>query len=206
MLKLSELPACDDATFKRGVVLAVQQQSADAIAPSVGPRSQSGKLPSMEKLQLGAAQLASDTSEGAAEARYFKAMLEIAYLAAAADGLGEGEARAISELIQTTTSNAVGADALDKLFGEFAAQLEADGLEARLDAVADSFDDFMACDEALGFASLVAISDGKLGGEEASVLLAVGMRFEFTLDEVQAILDTVTVTLQMALERAKSDG
>jgi hypothetical protein len=77
--------------------------------------------------------------------------------------------------------------------------VQAEGLEARLDAVAGVFEDFMAREEAMSFAVLVAIADGELSDKEAVTLIALGRRIDFSPGEVQAVVDSVAGALRSAL-------
>lgn len=198
-LKLPKLPPANREAVTRAVRRAIEQQAADVAAPSVGPRKLSGRLPSTHKLAGGAELLAKGSSEDAEAVRYFGAMLEICYLVAAADGLAEEERTALYDLIDYTTRSALKHARLDALFDEMAQRLADQGLEARLDAVAAELDDFMAREEALGFAALVAIADSVLAPKEAVTLIALGKRFDFSAGEVQAVVDVVAATLQRAM-------
>ncbi len=198
-LKLPKLPPTNREAVTRAVRRAIEQQAADVAAPSVGPRKLSGRLPSANKLAGGAEKLARRSSEDGEAARTFGAMLEICYLVAAADGLAEEERTALCDLIDYTTRSALKRARLDALFDEMAQLLADQGLEARLDAAAAKLDDFMVREEALSFAALVAIADSVLAPKEAATLIALGKRFDFSVGEVQAVVDVVATTLQRAM-------
>ncbi len=198
-LKLTTLPTTSRQAVTRAVRRAIEQQAGDVAAPSVGPRKLSGRLPAANKLAGGAEMLAKRSSEDAEAARYFSAMLEASYLVAAADGLAEEERTALCDLIDYTTRSALKRKRLDGLFDEMAQLLADQGLEARLDAVAAELEDFMAREEALSFAALVAIADTVLAPREAATLIALGKRFDFSPGEVQAVVDVVGATLARAL-------
>jgi len=198
-LKIPKLPPANREAVTRAVRRAIEQQAADVAAPSVGPRELSGRLPSANKLAGGAEKLAKRSAEDGEAARYFGAMLEICYLVAAADGLAEQEHDALCDLIDYTTRSALKRKRLEALFEEMATRLAEQGLEARLDALAGELDDFMAREEALSFAALVAIADSVLAPKEAVTLIAIGKRFDFSVGEVQAVVDVVAATLQRAM-------
>ncbi len=201
-LTFPELPEHSAAELKRAIHIAIGQQAQDVAAPSVGPRSLSGRLPSAARLENGAEQLAQESPEDAEAVRYFKAMIEASYLVAAADGLAKEEHDALSDLIAHTTGSAVDAKTLQEMFSRFDGQLEEQGLEGRLQAISSSFDDFMAREEAMSFAALIAISDGVLAPSEEVALIALGARLDFSTGEVQAILNQVAAALSEALSCA----
>ncbi len=126
-------------------------------------------------------------------------MIEASYLVAAADGLVEAEQDALSDLIAHTTGSAVDVETLQEMFARFDEMLKEHGLEGRLQAIASSFDDFMAREEAMSFAALIAISDGELAPAEEVALIALGARLDFSTGEVQAILNQVAAALSRAL-------
>jgi len=198
-LTFPELPEHDEAALKRAIQIAIGQQAHDVAAPSVGPRSLSGRLPTAARLENGAGQIGQDSPEDAEAERYFRAMIEASYLVAAADGLVEAEQDALSDLIAHTTGSAVDVETLQEMFARFDEMLKEHGLEGRLQAIASSFDDFMAREEAMSFAALIAISDGELAPAEEVALIALGARLDFSTGEVQAILNQVAAALSRAL-------
>lgn len=203
-LVLPELPATTAATLASAVRVVIERQASDAAAPSVGPGGLSGRLPPSTRFEKGGDDLEKGSAEDAAAVRHLLALLEAAYLTAAADGLAEAESAALADLIVQVTGAKIGAERLQNLFGRFATSIDAEGLEARLDAVAGAFDDFMAREEAMSFAVLVAIADGELSDKEAVTLIALGKRIDFSPGEVQAVVDSVATALQRALSESAS--
>jgi hypothetical protein len=199
-LSVPELPTLDPQALAVAVRAVIGRQAADVAAPSVGPRSLSGRLPPSTRLESCAEQFSMDSPEDAEAARYFSALLEASYLVAAADGLAAAEREALCDLIVHTTGRAVDALALERLFERFDEALDREGLAQRLTSVAARFEDFMAREEAMSFTALVAISDGELGEREALALTALGARFDFSVGEVQAVLDQVAFDLKHALQ------
>lgn len=198
-LQLRQLPSCDAEALRGAIQTAVRQQTADVTAPSVGPRSLIGRLPPSTRLENGAEQFVQESPEDAEAARYFAGIVEASYLVAGADGLAETERAALIQLVSEATGRAIDADDLNVLFELFDERVQRDGLEARLVAVADNFDDFMARGEAMSFAVLVAIADGVLAPGEGVALTALGARLGFAAGEVQAVLDQVVTTIELTL-------
>ena len=199
LLELPELPPCDPAEMAAAVRAAMEQQAVDVAAPSVGPRALAGRLPTMDVLEHGATQLVMDSPEDAEAARYFAALVEVCYLVAAADGLQDEER--VATLMQHVTGATIDDAFLAEMFDGFERALASAGLEQRLDAVAEEFEDFMAREEAMSFAALVAISDRVLDRKEVAVLTALGRRFDFSTGEVEAVIAAVAKTLARSLAR-----
>ncbi len=189
-----ELPASTPEQLRAAVRVAVERQAADVAAPSVGPRSLSGRLPAADKLRAGA-----ESEEDSRAARYFASILELSFLVASADGLDDGEREALAHLVAHATGDAVDPASLAGQFADIAEALRAEGREARLTAVAATFTDFMEREEALSFAALVALADGRLGDAERGALLDLGARFDSSEGEVQLVVAQVAASLRMAL-------
>ncbi|MBI4706040.1 MAG: hypothetical protein HY744_33520 [Deltaproteobacteria bacterium] len=198
-LRLDPLPAADAKALAAAVRSVVDRQVETVAAPSVGPRSLPGRLPPSTRLCQGAEQFAAQSAEDVAAARYFGALLEVSYLVASADGLDAQERAGLAELIAQTTGRAVDPPALDLLFDRFERDLASEGREARIRSVATQFDDFMAREEALSFAALIAVADRTLASQEAEALLLLGGELGFSAGEVQAALDHVAQQLARAL-------
>jgi tellurite resistance protein len=199
-LKLRELPACDADRLAAAVRKVVERQALESAAASVGPRSLQGRLPPTALLASGAAKLESADPEDAEAVRHFHALLEAGYLVAAADGLDDRERAALSGLIAEVTGSSLTGERLGALFAGFEQRRTAQGLESRLAQVAGAFEDFVAREEALGFAALVAIGDCTLSQKEAVALQAFGARLGFSVGEVQAVLDSVASALAGAID------
>jgi tellurite resistance protein len=198
-LRLPELPARDADTLKRAVRNTIEMQAMDAASPSIGPRTLAARLPSATRLEAAAALLAEKSGEDAEAARHFLGLVEAAYLIACADGLADEERDALIDLIAHTTGGTVPGAMVDELFAGFQSALAKQGLEMRLREVAKSFDDFMAREEAMSFASLIAIADGVLSTKEEVALIALGARLDFSVGEVQAVVNQVAASLKRAM-------
>jgi hypothetical protein len=199
LFELPELPACDAAAMAAAVRSAMKQQATDVAAPSIGPRALVGRLPTLVSLEHGAAELIKESPEDAAAARYFASIVEACYLVAAADGFQEEERVAVSTLMQHATGATIDDARLQEMFDGFERALYSEGLEKRLDSVAGEFQDFMAREEAMSFAALVAISDRVLDLKEVVTLTALGKRFDFSAGEVEAVIAAVAASLKRAL-------
>lgn len=189
-----ELPAATPETLRAAVRLAVERQAADVAAPSVGPRSLSGRLPPADKLRASA-----ESDEDSRAARYFSSILELSFLVASADGLDDGEREALARLVAHATGDAVTTDELSEQLADVARALDQEGRDARLEAVAGTFTDFVEREEALSFAALVALADGRLGDAEGAALLDLGRRFDSSEGEVQLVVAQVAASLRSAL-------
>jgi tellurite resistance protein len=195
-LTLPEFPSVDRTRFGAAVHTLIEQQARDAAAPSVGPLSLSGRIPKLSMIESGAAQ----SSEQASVAQHFLGMLEAAFLVAAIDGgVSEPERAALGDLIAQVTNDPDGAKGLSALFDKFGADLTRDGMPARLAAVAAHFDDFMAREEALSFATLIALADGSISRKEARGLIELAEHLGYSVGEVQALLDSIATSLKEQL-------
>jgi hypothetical protein len=196
---LDELPACDANTLAEAVRRLVGRQVDGASTSSVPPRSLSARLPAKDLLGRGAAQLAAKQADDEEAARYFRAIVEICCLVAAADGVADEERAAVAELIACASGEAFEPDKAAALFTGFADLLAAEGLEKRLDAVVEQLDGFLAREEAMSFAALVAVADRALGDRELAVLVAFGKRCGFSFGEVQQLIHEVAAALGRAI-------
>lgn len=190
-----DLPEVSTEQLRRAVRKVVAQQAADAAAPSIGPRSLSGRLPSADTLSQGASALDEDGDA----ARVFRAMLELGYLVAAADGLGEDERGALAALVAEATGARVTPERLAHELDGYA-KLEAErGRVARFREVAAELDDFVAREEAMSFVALISIADAVLSHKELRALLEVGEALGFSRGEVDLVMKQVVFSLKAAL-------
>lgn len=207
IVELPELPDCDAETLARAVRAMVEKQAAEVATPTVGPRALLARLPKIDRMQQGAEQLFSSippaSHEDEAAGTYFSAIIEACYLVAAADGLAEEEGGAVRELIRIATGEALVEQRASELFDSYGKLLDEQGLEARLDAIAERLDDFLAREECMGFAALVAVADGELAEREVLVLMALAKRFDFSAGEVQAAVRQVARGLGHAIDEAR---
>lgn len=129
---------------------------------------------------------ATATLEGADDvtARRFQSMLEIGYLVASADGFAEDERHALAALLSHVTGATIGVDALDLHFRDLEEGCEMLGRRERLRRASEEFDDGISRWEAVRFAALVALADGKLAEEELGTLSALGSDFGLSEDQI----------------------
>jgi tellurite resistance protein len=181
-----------DPSRLRGAVVALMEGAPAALA---------GHLPSVAHLKTGAAATLSEGDTGSAT--YFQSMLELAYLVASADGFADEERHALAELLSKLTGSAVATDVLELHLRDLDDACELLGRRERLRRAAEDFGDGPSRSEALGFAALVAIADGKLAEPEAGALSELGRFFDMSADEVAAVVDDVVGRLGVELERGR---
>jgi tellurite resistance protein len=159
------------------------------------------RLPSSVTFRTGAEETVKESPSDQRAAEYFQSLLEIAYLVASADGLADAERDALADLVEHATGHVVQHDDLRRHFTVLDQACEALGRHERIGRLASNFEDPEAREEALGFAALVAISDGNLGLPEAHALLELGQRLGFTDREVEEVLGDVVASVREALEQ-----
>jgi hypothetical protein len=134
---------------------------------------------------LGAALPDIDTSDAAR----LHTMIEVAYLAAAADGeLADAEIHTLAANLEGWLGEGVGPDLLLKLFEHLANQLASEGAEARLAAAAAALDG-ESRRVAYKLACVTALCDYQVHDTELGFLGTVAQAFEIPLDEAQATFD-----------------
>ena len=120
------------------------------------------------------------------------------------------ECRAGRELVQAVERAADGESAHPRAVGPdrnlalarvkaWLGERELAELNEHLDAVAERLGDFLARQEAMSFAALVAVADAELADREVVVLMALGNRFDFSRGEVQAVVQEVSLELANAI-------
>lgn len=204
-VELPDLPECDRDVLEVAVRRVIEKQATEVAAPSVGPRALMSRLPRINT-DSGAEDLFSTippSSQSDVEAgRYFGAIVETCYLVSTIDGLAGEERGAVSALVGFATGDLISGKTADGLFAAYADLVKEQGLEARLDSVAERLDDFVAREEAMSFAALVAVADRELASKEQVILMALAKRFEFSRGEVQAIVNQVAASLSQAITDA----
>jgi tellurite resistance protein len=161
------------------------------------PSALRGRLPSIDRLRQGAEATLADREPDASV--YFQSMLELGYLVASADGFAEEERHALAELLEAVTGSAVDHDTLELHFRDLDDAVEALGRRERLLRVAADFEESASRSEALGFAALVALADGRLAEPEANVLEEMGAHFGLSETEVAQTVERVVSDLQSRL-------
>ncbi len=135
-----------------------------------------------------------------AAATYFVSLLELGYLVASADGFAEAERHALADLLEQATGKEASHDVLDLHFRDLEEGCEMLGRRERLRRAAADFEDDGRCsEEALGFAALVALADGKLAGPEAAALAELGSHFGLDDEKVNQIVADVVTLVRSAL-------
>jgi tellurite resistance protein len=132
-----------------------------------GPTLVMGRLPAPARIREGAA----------AASLYFQGLLELGYLVASADGLAGTEREALASLLEQVSGKAIDREALLLHFRDLDEATEALGRRERLVRVAAQFGDQDSRAEAIGFAALVAMADGRLDATEVDVLVELGAQF-----------------------------
>ena len=129
----------------------------------------------------------------------FLSLLELAYLTASADGLADGERDALAHSIETATGGIIDARMLLTHFADLDDASEMLGRRERLGRTAANFTDEPSRDQAMRFAVVVAMADGKLDPSEGEVLAELGQHFGYNASRVQAIIDDTAGQLEEAL-------
>ncbi len=157
----------------------------------------SDNLPTSARLKQGA-ELTRDNPEDEVS-KYFQAILEVSYLVASADGFADEERSALARLLESVTQSAVDHDTLELHFKDLDDACEMLGRRERLRRAAEDFGDETARQQALCFAALVAMADGKLAQAEASALSDLGHHLGCEPDQVSALTQQMAQTVRAAL-------
>jgi tellurite resistance protein len=195
-----DLGNVDPERLRAAVYSALERQGANLTQGSDAPEGPSGRLPSIARLKVGAVETLKERGQDAREAEYFQSLLELGYLVASADGLAQQERVALAKLVEQATCSVVAPEMLERHFSDLDGGSEILGRRERLARVASNFEDLAAREEAISFAALIAIADGKLAEPEASVLLELGAHFSFSEGEVKAVLTRLAAGIKLALE------
>lgn len=101
----------------------------------------------------------------------FESIVESAYLVAAADGVFDAREEAVFErIVAAACGGCVSQRQIANLVGDFASQLSADGIKARVTQIAKGLSRPIHAIEALRVASLVALASDDVSDVERSVL------------------------------------
>ncbi len=104
-------------------------------------------------------------------ARLFEAILESAYLVAVADGTFDADESAVfAHIVALASAGSVPREALGMLLEEFRAELERQGLDARIASIAKALRNPEQAAEVLRVATLLGIASEGLADEEIAVL------------------------------------
>jgi tellurite resistance protein len=151
------------------------------------------------RLLTGVAHARKDAPEDSDAARHFQALLEAGYLVASADGLQDAERQALAELLEEATGAAVDRASFELHFRDLDDAVAMLGRRERLSRTAEEFTEPEARREALGFALLVAIGDGKLAAPELSVLFELGQALGFSKEALDQRFSQIIEGLELAL-------
>lgn len=133
------------------------------------------------------------------EAARLHAMIEVAFLAAAADGeLADAEIHHLAANLQAWPGEALSPAFLVKLFDHLGAQRAAEGAEARLAAAAARLDD-ESRRIAYTLACVTTLCDLEVHDDELGFLSTIAGAFEIPEAEAQAIFDELDDTVTAAL-------
>ncbi len=157
----------------------------------------SDSLPTSARLSEGAKVIQENPEEEVA--KYFQAILEVSYLVASADGFADEERSALAALLESVTQAAVDHDTLELHFRDLDDACEMLGRRERLRRAAEDFGDGAARQQALCFAALVAMADGKLEQSEASALSELGHHLGCSPEQVSALTQQMAQTVRAAL-------
>lgn len=168
-----------------------------AVAAVLSGAAESGALPAAGTLRAAAAAAVEARDDG--DARRFQAMVELAYLTASADGLDGREREALARLLEHATGAVVDRKTLHTHFVDLDSAVAMLGRRERLARAAAELGDGDAATEALGFAALVAMADGKLHAPELAVLVELGGCLGQSAEQVRAVVDLVAASVEKKL-------
>lgn len=126
-----------------------------------------------------------DPQSGRRDDALYGALLEAAFLVAAADGeLTREEVGELADLIARMAGQTVSPGELADSIGAYATQLERSGRGAMIDALAAACTEPASRKQVLHFAILVALCDRELAPSELFVLHSLGRAFGMATDQV----------------------
>ena len=146
-------------------------------------------LAQAERLRSGAVQSVARANEAETTGRYL-ALLDLAYLVAAADGFDDDEREGLLRLFGQLTDDVLDRETLEKHFGELDEGVKASSRGERLAAAAD---DLLEDDRthAIAFAAAIAMSDGWLGDAELAALIELGGHLSITRENAREQVEQV---------------
>jgi tellurite resistance protein len=174
-------------------------QLAAAVRAILSQGTREVPLPSAERLEADASAAVADRPVDPDGVRRFHALVELGYLAASADGLDPAEREALATILERLTGAVVDHATIDRHLRDLDAAAAMLGRHERLARVAADLGAGDQRDEALGFAALIAMADGRLHEGEMEVLLELGACFALPQKEVRNIVDRVAAAVGSAL-------
>jgi len=131
--------------------------------------------------------------------RFLDGLVEASFLVSHGDKrLAPSEMGCLVGTLAELSSGALDRSALAGMIYEFSAALERDGLDVRLDALAQRFVDPRERLRLLTFASLVAVCDRALQPGEREVLQGMASRMSVPREEIDACVDALQKSLHDA--------
>jgi uncharacterized tellurite resistance protein B-like protein len=122
----------------------------------------------------------------------FAALLEAAFLVAAADGeLSAVEGEQLAAAMIDLTEGQIPDEEIEALIDAFLEALHEEGFEARIKSVAQSLDSPELRRAAFALAAGIACVDGKILAEEVEIFEALAKAFEIPTGEIDSILKQV---------------
>jgi len=139
-----------------------------------------------------------------AEVTRLYAMLEVAFLAAAADGeINDAEADNLGATLSGWLGTELSEETVEHVIERFIASYDADGREARLAAIAGVLDD-ASRRLAYTLACLVVLCDLELHDHELDVLGVIATGLELTQDEAQATFEAIQDHVETVVANARA--
>jgi tellurite resistance protein len=132
---------------------------------------------------------------------HFQALLEAGYLVASADGFADTERHALAALLEAASGKAVDRESFELHFRDLDDAVQMLGRRERLRRTAEEFEAPAARDEAIGFALLVAVGDGKLAPPEAAAWLELGSILGYAEDALERRAQEILDQLELALRK-----
>ncbi len=159
-----------------------------------------GDGPRQARLRTGARECVVAEPSDLTAAHWFQSLVELAYLVASADGFSAEERRSLALLIERATSSTVDHELLERHLGELEVQTEVLGRHQRIARAAAEVSSQPSVDDALAFAALVAMADGRLAGPERATLLEIAGHLEIEPAQVDALVDVLVADVEARLQ------
>lgn len=147
-----------------------------------------GDGPRAARLRTSARQCVVDEPSDLAAARWFQSLVELAYLVASADGFSPAERASLAVLIERATMETVDHDLLEQQLLDLEAQADVMGRHQRIARAAAEVKDQPSVDDALAFAALVAMADGRMEPPEQEALFEIAGHLDIERAQVEALI------------------
>jgi tellurite resistance protein len=153
------------------------------------------ELPAGASSRLAAAVQALTPTDDSAR---LQAVLELGYLAASADGLDASERDTLASLLEAATGEFYDHHAFELHFADLDQAVEIFGRRERLARTTADLEDDAARADAIRFAALVAMADGRLHAPELAVLVEAGAYFAWDAARVRELVDDAAARVTAA--------